>query len=70
MLVYKPSKPGEKINEQWPLEPKWGYPKSKVVTEEVKYKEHGHIPICRPAMNDLKERFIAKAGASADFKTY
>lgn len=45
MLVYQPSKPGEKITEQWPLQPKWGYPKSKVDTEEVMHKERGHIPI-------------------------
>lgn len=45
MLVYAPSKPGQKITEQSPLEPKWGYPKSKVATEEVMHKEHGHIPI-------------------------
>jgi nucleoside-diphosphate-sugar epimerase len=45
MLVYKPSEPGVKINEQWPLQPKWGYPKSKVATEEVMHEEHGSIPI-------------------------
>jgi nucleoside-diphosphate-sugar epimerase len=45
MLVYKPSEPGVKITEQWPLQPKWGYPKSKVATEEVMHKEHGTIPI-------------------------
>src|SRR5215216_6621094 len=29
MLVHAPCKPGERINEDWPLEPKWDYPKSK-----------------------------------------
>ncbi|MES2267438.1 MAG: NAD(P)-dependent oxidoreductase [Bacteroidota bacterium] len=33
MLVYKPSSPGVTIDEEWPLEPKWDYPKSKVTTE-------------------------------------
>lgn len=45
MLVYAPSQPGQKINEQWPLEPKWDYPKSKVQTEElIRAKRHG-IPV-------------------------
>jgi nucleoside-diphosphate-sugar epimerase len=45
MLVYAPSEPGQKITEQSSLKPKWGYPKSKVATEEVMHKEHGSIPI-------------------------
>jgi nucleoside-diphosphate-sugar epimerase len=35
MLVHAPSQPGQKINEDWPLEPKWDYPKSKVTTEQL-----------------------------------
>ena len=44
MLVYKPSAPGQKITEQSPMLPKWGYPQSKVATEKVIRSEHGHIP--------------------------
>ncbi|PIS00968.1 MAG: NAD(P)-dependent oxidoreductase [Chlamydiae bacterium CG10_big_fil_rev_8_21_14_0_10_35_9] len=35
MLVHAPCKKGEKINEESPLEPKWNYPKSKVITEKL-----------------------------------
>ncbi len=35
---------GETINEKWPLEPKWDYPKSKVRTEKVIHERHGKIP--------------------------
>ena len=45
MLIYKPSSPGVKINEEWPLEPKWDYPKSKVATEKVLHEQRGKIPI-------------------------
>lgn len=45
LLVYKPCPVGQKINEKWPLDPKWDYPKSKVKTEAVMKEEHGHIPI-------------------------
>lgn len=44
MLVYKPSAPGQKITEQSPLQPSWGYPQSKVATEKMIRSEHGHIP--------------------------
>src|SRR3546814_238510 len=45
MLVYKPSGLGQKINEQSPLQPTWGYPKSKVATEKIMHEERGNIPI-------------------------
>ena len=45
MLLYKPSSPGVKINEEWPLEPKWDYPKSKVATEKVLHEQRGKIPV-------------------------
>jgi nucleoside-diphosphate-sugar epimerase len=45
MLVHAPSLPGQRINEDWPLEPKWDYPKSKVMTEQVIQTERGHIPV-------------------------
>lgn len=45
MLVYKPSAPGVKIIEEWPLEPKWDYPKSKVATEKLLHEHRGKIPV-------------------------
>ncbi len=44
MLVHAPCEPGQLINEDWPLEPKWDYPKSKVQTEQVIRTERGAIP--------------------------
>jgi UDP-glucose 4-epimerase len=43
-LIYKPTEPGIKINEDAPLEPNWDYPESKVDTEELIRKKRGHIP--------------------------
>lgn len=45
MLVHKPCRLGEKINEASPLEAKWPYPQSKVDTENIIRKRHGDIPI-------------------------
>src|SRR5688572_25951663 len=39
MLVHAPCEPGQRIDEDWPLGPKWDYPKSKVRTEQV-IREH------------------------------
>ncbi|MFN0065514.1 MAG: NAD-dependent epimerase/dehydratase family protein [Chlamydiales bacterium] len=44
MLVHQTCKPGEKITEETPLKPKWAYPQSKVLTEEVIHNERGNIP--------------------------
>lgn len=44
MLVHAPCLPGQRISEDWPLEPKWDYPKSKVMTEQVIQAERGKIP--------------------------
>lgn len=44
MLVHKPCRPGGKIDEDWPLQPSWPYPDSKLKTEEVILREHGDIP--------------------------
>jgi len=44
MLVYAPCNPGEKITEESPLLPKWNYPKSKVITENLIREMHGDIP--------------------------
>lgn len=43
-LIYKPSEPGKKIREDWPLQPAWDYPESKVRTEKVLREKHGSIP--------------------------
>jgi nucleoside-diphosphate-sugar epimerase len=43
MLVHAPSRPGQRINEDWPLDPRWEYPQSKVRAEEVIRNERGAI---------------------------
>ncbi|MEP7291103.1 MAG: NAD-dependent epimerase/dehydratase family protein, partial [Chloroflexota bacterium] len=43
-LVYASSAPGQHINEESPLDPKWPYPQSKVETEKVIHAERGNIP--------------------------
>lgn len=45
MLVHAPCEPGEHINEDWPLEPKWDYPKSKVEAEHLILRERGDVPV-------------------------
>ena len=44
MLVHAPCAPGERIDEDWPLEPKWDYPESKLRTEQVIRRERGGVP--------------------------
>lgn len=44
MLVHRPAEPGEFITEDWPLEPTWAYPESKVRTEQVIHAECGDVP--------------------------
>jgi UDP-glucose 4-epimerase len=44
-LVYKPTEPGEKIDEDWPLDPSWDYPESKVKTERIIHERRGKIPV-------------------------
>jgi nucleoside-diphosphate-sugar epimerase len=44
MLVHAPGEPGERIDEQAPIAPKWAYPKSKAASEVVIREEHGAIP--------------------------
>src|SRR5712691_12181842 len=43
MLVHAPCQPGERINEDWPLDAKWDYPRSKVATEDLIRRERGAI---------------------------
>jgi nucleoside-diphosphate-sugar epimerase len=45
MLVHAPSQPGKRINEDWPVEPKWDYPKSKTETEQLILRERGDVPV-------------------------
>lgn len=44
-LVYKPSQPGKKIDEEGTLDPNWPYPESKVKTEKVIKDQHDNIPV-------------------------
>jgi nucleoside-diphosphate-sugar epimerase len=44
MLVHRPAEPGQFINEDWPIEPTWAYPESKVRTEQIIRDERGTIP--------------------------
>jgi nucleoside-diphosphate-sugar epimerase len=45
MLVHAPCAPGERIDEEWPLEPGWDYPESKVKTERLIREQRGDIPV-------------------------
>ena len=45
MLVHRPTEPGRPFNEDWPLEPKWDYPRSKVETEALLRAERGSTPV-------------------------
>ncbi|MCC6906659.1 MAG: NAD(P)-dependent oxidoreductase [Phycisphaerales bacterium] len=44
MLVHRPAEPGQFINEDWPIEPTWAYPESKVRTEQLIHAERGQVP--------------------------
>lgn len=44
MLVHAPCRPGAKITEDSPLEPRWPYPQSKVRTEKLIHERRGRIP--------------------------
>jgi nucleoside-diphosphate-sugar epimerase len=41
MLVHAPGEPGLFINEDWPLKPKWDYPRSKVDAERIILADRG-----------------------------
>lgn len=45
MLIHRPGKPGETIDESAPIEPKWAYPQSKARTEEIIVEERDDIPV-------------------------
>lgn len=44
MLVHKPGRPGDVIDESTPIDPQWAYPQSKAKTEEVIREHHGSMP--------------------------
>lgn len=44
MLVHAPTEPGKPIREDWPLNPAWNYPQSKLDAEERIRQTHGGIP--------------------------
>lgn len=45
MLVHAPCEPGQHINEEWPVDPKWDYPQSKLTTERLILAERGDLPV-------------------------
>lgn len=44
MLVHAPCAPGQHINEDWPVDPKWDYPQSKVQTERLILTARNDVP--------------------------
>jgi nucleoside-diphosphate-sugar epimerase len=44
MLVHAPCRPGERIDEQQPIDPRWAYPQSKAAAEAAVREERGQIP--------------------------
>ena len=44
MLVHRPAAPGQFITEDWPVEPTWAYPESKVRTEQLIRDKRRGIP--------------------------
>ena len=44
MLVHRPAEPGQFIDEDWPVEPTWAYPESKVRTEQLIHEQRGAVP--------------------------
>jgi nucleoside-diphosphate-sugar epimerase/uncharacterized membrane protein len=44
MLVREAGDPGERIDEETPVAPKWAYPKSKAEAEKIIRRDHGKIP--------------------------
>lgn len=45
MLVHQPCGIHQKINEDWPMEASWEYPKSKILTEKMMIENHNGVPI-------------------------
>ncbi|HMO75804.1 MAG TPA: NAD-dependent epimerase/dehydratase family protein [Sphingopyxis sp.] len=45
MLVHRPGRPGERIDEDAPIEPGWAYPESKAEAEAAIREERGDMPV-------------------------
>jgi nucleoside-diphosphate-sugar epimerase len=45
MLVHRPAAPGHTIDEDWPIDPQWAYPRSKAEAERVIEEEAGDISV-------------------------
>jgi nucleoside-diphosphate-sugar epimerase len=65
MLAHAPCKPGETIDESWPLKPRTPYDVSKVETEQIVREKRGDIPVVllRPAGvydNRCRNAFLAQ----------
>lgn len=45
MLVHAPAEPGQFITEDWPMEPKWAYPQSKLDAERTAVAHRGAMPV-------------------------
>ena len=45
MLVHAPGEPGQFITEDWPIQPTWAYPESKVRTEKILRDNRRDIPV-------------------------
>jgi nucleoside-diphosphate-sugar epimerase len=45
MLVHAPCEPGQHINEDWPVDPGWDYPQSKVQAEQLIRAGREQIPV-------------------------
>lgn len=45
MLVHAPCQPGQRIHENWPIQPTWAYPESKVKTEGLILAECEKMPV-------------------------
>jgi UDP-glucose 4-epimerase len=46
MLVHKPCRPGEYLDETWPLEAAWEYPDSKIRAERIVQADRGPFSNC------------------------
>ncbi len=46
MLVHAPVSPGERIDEQQEIDPRWAYPDSKAAAEQAIWDEAGEMPVC------------------------
>lgn len=44
-LLYQPTEPGHKIDESAPVEKSWGYPDSKIETEQLIKENHNEMPV-------------------------